>query len=430
MGASAGPGGELLTQEPGQGFVRVEGEDRSTSSVSDGSIFDLLRRRLSERRVESELPFDFAGGYVGYFGYGLKSGLGSPNRLEASTPDACFMAATRIVVFDHRASQAFAIGLVPPGISRREVTAKVDALCRRLERVPEFRGSRPAVEVDSYDAEFVGLALDRSAYLEAVAVAQRELHAGESYELCLTNRLSLAVGTTDPFEIFVRQRNLNPAPYGAFLRFGDLTILSSSPERFLRISPGGEVEARPVKGTRARGVGSEEDEGLREELRASAKDRAENLMIVDLLRNDLSRVCEVGSVTVDDLFGLETHPHVHQLVSTIRGRLRDDHDPLSCVEACFPGGSMTGAPKLRSMQILERLEPEPRGIYSGALGYLGLGGGIDLSIVIRTAVLRDGVATVGSGGAVTVRSDPEEEWREMLVKAQPLLDVLYDLTKR
>jgi para-aminobenzoate synthetase len=430
MGASAGPGGELLTQEPGQEFVRVDGEDRSTSSVADGSIFDLLRRRLRERRVESDLPFDFAGGYVGYFGYGLKSGLGSPNRLEAPTPDACFMAATEIVVFDHRASQAFAIGLVPPGVSRREVTAKVDALCGLLERVPELRGPRPVVEVDSYDAESVGLALDRSAYLEAVAIAQRELHAGESYELCLTNRLSLAVGTTDPFEIFVRQRNLNPAPYGAFLRFGDLTILSSSPERFLRISPGGEVEARPVKGTRARGVGSEEDEGLREELRASAKDRAENLMIVDLLRNDLSRVCQVGSVTVDDLFGLETHPHVHQLVSTIRGRLRDDHDPLSCVEACFPGGSMTGAPKLRSMQILERLEPEPRGIYSGALGYLGLGGGIDLSIVIRTAVLRDGVATVGSGGAVTVRSDPEEEWREMLVKARPTLDVLYDLAKR
>jgi para-aminobenzoate synthetase len=190
------------------------------------------------------------------------------------------------------------------------------------------------------------------------------------------------------------------------------------------------VEARPVKGTRARGTGAVEDEALREELRASAKDRAENLMIVDLLRNDLSRVCEVGSVTVDELFGLETHPHVHQLVSTIRGRLRDDRDPLGCVEACFPGGSMTGAPKLRSMQILQRLEPEPRGIYSGGLGYLGLGGGIDLNIVIRTAVLRDGLATVGSGGAVTVRSDPEEEWREMLVKARPILDVLCDVAKR
>jgi para-aminobenzoate synthetase len=430
MGSSAGPGGELLTQEPGQGLVRVVGEEQAAGSASDGSIFDVLRRRLRERRVESDLPFDLAGGYVGFFGYGLKSSLGSPNRREASTPDACFMAATQTVVFDHRSGDAFVIGLVPPGISRREVTATVDALCGRLERVPRFRGPGPVARIGSYDAESVGMALDRSAYLEAVGAAQRELHAGESYELCLTNRLSLAVGATDPFEIFVRQRNLNPAPYGAFLRFGDLTILSSSPERFLRISRDGEVEARPVKGTRARGAGSEEDEVLREELRASPKDRAENLMIVDLLRNDLSRVCEVGSVTVDDLFALETHPHVHQLVSTIRGRLRDDHDPLGCVEACFPGGSMTGAPKLRSMRILERLEPEPRGIYSGALGYLGLGGGIDLSIVIRTAVIRDGVATVGSGGAVTVRSDPEEEWREMLVKARPLLDVLDDVAKR
>jgi para-aminobenzoate synthetase len=430
MGSSEGAGGELLTQEAGEAFVRVDDQDRSTSSLSDGSIFDLLRRRLRERRVESDLPFDFPGGYVGYFGYGLKSSLGSPNRFEASTPDACFMAATQIVAFDHRSSEAFAIVLAPPGLSRREVTAKLDALHQRLERIPRSRRSRPLVEVGSWDAGSVDMALDRSQYLEAVATAQRELHAGESYELCLTNRLSLAVGSADPFEIFVRQRDLNPAPYGAFLRFGDLTILSSSPERFLRISPGGEVEARPVKGTRARGAGSEEDEALREELRASAKDRAENLMIVDLLRNDLSRVCEVGSVTVDELFGLETHPHVHQLASTIRGRLRDDRDRLSCVEACFPGGSMTGAPKLRSMQILQRLEPEPRGVYSGALGYLGLGGGIDLNIVIRTAVLCDGVATVGSGGAVTVRSAPEEEWREMLVKAGPILDVLHDFTRR
>jgi para-aminobenzoate synthetase len=423
MGASTGPGSELLTQDPGEAVVRVDREGGSSSSASDGSIFDLLRSRLRERRVESDLPFDLLGGYVGYFGYGLKSSLGSPNRREAATPDACFMAATQVVVFEPRSRQVFAIALVPPKASRREVMAQVDALCGRLERVPPPPRPRPA-EVKQQDAESMEVALDRPAYLEAVAAAQRELHAGESYELCLTNRFSLAVETGDPLELFLGQRRLNPAPYGAFLRCGDLTVLSSSPERFLRISRDGEAEARPVKGTRARGADGEEDERLREELRASAKDRAENLMIVDLLRNDLSRVCEVGSVVVDELFGLETHPHVHQLVSTIRGRLRDDHDPLSCVEACFPGGSMTGAPKLRSMQILERLEPEPRGIYSGALGYLGLGGAIDLSIVIRTAVLRDGVATVGSGGAITVRSDPEEEWQEMLVKARPTLDAL------
>jgi para-aminobenzoate synthetase len=424
IGCATGPGGELLTQEPGQDFVGVDNGDRSRGSVADGSIFDLLRERLGERRTDSDLPFDLVGGYVGYFGYGLKSRLGSPNRLESSTPDACFMAATQVVAFDHRSREAVAIGLVAPGTSRLEVETEVDALCRRLEGVPPGPGPRSTAEVDPHGAGSVDLALDRPAYLEAVAAAQRELHAGESYELCLTNRLSTAVGAVDPLAVFVRQRALNPAPFGAFLRFGDLTVLSSSPERFLRITRDGTVEARPVKGTRARGTTGEEDEALREELRGSAKDRAENLMIVDLLRNDLSRVCEVGSVEVDELFGLETHPHVHQLVSTIRGRLRDDRDPLGCIEAAFPGGSMTGAPKLRSMQILDRLEPEPRGIYSGALGYLGLGGGVDLSIVIRTAVLRDGLATVGSGGAVTVRSDPEEEWREMLLKARPTLDVL------
>jgi para-aminobenzoate synthetase len=455
IGTSTGPGTELLTQRPGEDRVWVVGEDGS-SSVADGSIFDLLRRRLRERRVECDLPFDFCGGYVGYFGYGLKRGLGSPNRFEAQDPDACFMAATRMVAFDERAGETFVIGVVPPVVPRDQVAAEVDALARSLKEIPPPRVSRPVPEVDTGSGDFdteaddadvdprpgpmpqparpadpglgspdpVDLALDHPAYLDAIAAAQQALHDGESYELCLTNRLRLPVGAADPLEVFVRQRSLNPAPYGAFLRLGDLAVLSSSPERFLRISPGGEVEARPVKGTRARGTTPAEDERLREELRTSIKDRAENLMIVDLLRNDLSRTCGVGSVVVDELIGLETHPHVHQLVSTIRGTLRDARDPLGCVEACFPGGSMTGAPKLRSMEILDRLETEPRGIYSGALGYLGLGGGVDLSIVIRTAVLRDGVATVGSGGAITVRSDPEEEWREMLLKARPMLNAL------
>jgi para-aminobenzoate synthetase len=426
IGCSTGAGAELLTQKPGDGHARVDGGD----AAADGSIFDLLRRRLRERRIEMDLPLDLPGGYVGYFGYGLKSSLGSPDRVEADTPDACFMAATRIVAFDHRARRTWVLGILPPGESREALSAEVDELCRQLEHVPEEPASPPELEPEPFDPELVEMALDRPAYLEAVAGAQRELVAGESYELCLTNRLTVEVGDVDPLEVFVRMRRRNPAPLGAFLRFGDLVVLSSSPERFLRIGGDGEVESRPVKGTRARGRGREEDERLREDLRGSIKDRAENLMIVDLLRNDLSRVCEVGSVRVDELFGLETHPHVHQLVSTIRGRLQADRDPLACVEASFPGGSMTGAPKLRSMLILDRLEPEPRGIYSGALGYLGLGGEIDLSIVIRTAVLRDGTATVGSGGAITVRSDPEEEWEEMLVKARPTLDVLCEFARR
>jgi para-aminobenzoate synthetase len=414
MGASSGPGAELLTQSP-------EGP----------SIFESLRRRLRERQIalaEADMPGDLPGGYVGYFGYGLKSRLGSPNRLQAETPDACFMAATVVVTFDHRERRAWAIGLVPPEEPREAVVSKIEDLRGRLEGVAA-EGARTEVSAPPFDPGPVEMALDHQAYLDAVATARRELVAGESYELCLTNRLTVEVGEVDPLAVFIRQRRLNPAPHGAFLRFGKLAILSSSPERFLRIAPGGKVETRPVKGTRPRGATEVEDEALRQELEASVKDRAENLMIVDLLRNDLSRVCEVGSVQVDELFGLETHPHVHQLVSTIRGRLRPDSDPLGCVEACFPGGSMTGAPKLRSMQILDRLEPVPRGIYSGALGYLGLGGTIDLSIVIRTAVLRDGVATVGSGGAVTVRSTPEEEWREMLVKAGPTLSVLCNLAR-
>jgi para-aminobenzoate synthetase len=406
MGAPLGAGGEVLSQEAGRDRARVEGGD-GPDAGGGGTIFDLLRARLAERRVDSGTPFDFLGGYVGYFGYGLKRTLGSPNRAEASVPDALLMAATRVFVFDHEERRAFVVGLVPPDEPRDEVAAEVDALAERLEAIAPAEQAEPLGASEPLDLDAVDMALDHDAYLEAVAAARRELFAGESYELCLTNRLAVEVGAVDPLAIFLRQRALNPAPHGAFLRFGELAILSSSPERLLRITTDGEVEARPVKGTRRRG-----------------RDRAENLMIVDLLRNDLSRVCEAGSVEVEELIGLETHPHVHQLVSTIRGRLRADRDPLGCVEACFPGGSMTGAPKLRSMQILERLEPESRGIYSGALGYLGLDGAVDLSVVIRTAVIRDGVATVGSGGAVTVRSDPEEEWREMLLKAGPTLRAL------
>jgi para-aminobenzoate synthetase len=330
-----------------------------------------------------------------------------------------------LVAFDHRSGDAFAIGVVPPEVSPIEVASEVDSLVRRSRQRPLSTAASVPVRPEPVDDKPpVELALNRAEYLDAIAAAQRALYAGESYELCLTNRLRVPADDIEPLAAFIQQRALNPAPFGAFLRFGDLVVLGSSPERFVRIAPDGAVEARPMKGTRARGANDPEDERLREELRASVKDRAENLMIVDLLRNDLSRACEVGSVVVDELIGLETHPHVHQLVSTIRGRLRDEVDAVGCVEACFPGGSMTGAPKLRSMEILDRIEPAPRGIYSGALGYLGLGGGVDLSIVIRTAVLRDGVATVGSGGAITVRSDPEEEWAEMLLKVVPLLAVL------
>jgi len=265
--------------------------------------------------------------------------------------------------------------------------------------------------------------LDRAQYLEAIAACRRALLDGESYELCLTNRVSRA-GAIDPFGTYRLLRRLSPAPYGAFLRLPGLAVLSASPERFLAIDAEGRVETRPIKGTRGRGDDPTTDAALARDLATSEKDRAENLMIVDLLRNDLSRVAIPGSVEVHGLFSVESFAQVHQLVSTVRARLAPGRDAIDCLEACFPGGSMTGAPKVRSMRILDELEPGPRGLYSGALGYLSLDGAADLSIVIRTIVVTAVSAHYGMGGAIVALSDAADEWQETLIKGRALAAVL------
>ncbi|MEV5506686.1 aminodeoxychorismate synthase component I [Streptomyces orinoci] len=417
LGDDSGPLAETLTYRTGEDTVTVR--DRTGRRTEDGTVFEVLQRRLRARRLTTPgLPFDLNGGYVGYFGYELKAECGSPNVHTAQTADAVWMFADRLVAVDHQEARTYVLALTTGGTEEtEEARAWVAATARRARTLTAPAPAPPAADGPGGDA---APARQRADYARDIADCLEQLRNGESYEICLTNRIRLPA-LRDPLAFHLLLRELNPAPYAAYLRLGELSVVCSSPERFLRIDREGTVESKPIKGTAPRGKDPAADEELRNSLTASAKTRAENLMIVDLLRNDLGRVCEVGSVEVPAYMVTETYATVHQLVTTVRGRLRRDVDPVACVRACFPGGSMTGAPKLRTMAIIDRLEPDARGVYSGTIGYFGLGGGADLNIVIRTAVTTPAGTVIGTGGAIVLDSDPDDEFDEVVLKGRALV---------
>ncbi|WP_159944427.1 MULTISPECIES: aminodeoxychorismate synthase component I [unclassified Nocardiopsis] len=398
--------GEILTYRVG-GAVRVRAAD-GTESTEPGSVFDALDRRVP-RPAPSGLPFDFNGGYVGYLGYELKADCGADRAHTSPHPDAVWLRCDRFVAVDHHQGRTYAVCADEDSDGDAWLERTAGALADLAPLDP------PAPAAPAAD---LARALERGheGYVDDVKECLAQLTAGESYEICLTNRLRLPHTGSD-LDTYRRMRAASPAPYAALLRLGPMSVLSASPERFLRVAADRTAESRPIKGTAPRRPDPAADARAAEELRTGAKTRAENLMIVDLLRNDLGRVCEVGSVEVPAFMYTESYATVHQLVSTVRGRLRPEVSALAAVRACFPGGSMTGAPKERTMRILDRLESSARGVYSGALGYVSSSGTADLNIVIRTAVLADGELTIGAGGAVVLDSDPEEEYEEMLLKA-------------
>jgi para-aminobenzoate synthetase len=267
-----------------------------------------------------------------------------------------------------------------------------------------------------------------ASYQEAFGAVQEHLHAGNSYEVNLTHRIGVA-GEVAPVAAYLRLRDLNPAPYAGFLQHdvagAEAWLLSSSPERYALVTADRALETKPIKGTTPRGATQEEDDAACQRLATDPKFRAENLMIVDLLRNDLAMVCDVGSVEVPVLMDVESYASVHQLVSTVRGRLRDDVSTVGALRALFPAGSMTGAPKLRTMEIIEEVESTPRGAYSGAFGWVSGDGRADLGVVIRSLLTTgDGTWTLGTGGGITVKSDVAEEYAETRWKAERLLAAL------
>ncbi|WP_067837064.1 aminodeoxychorismate synthase component I [Nocardia lijiangensis] len=417
LGDASGPLAEVVRYRVGDGSVVVETADGGRRTVA-GDVLDYLAAELRWRTAEiPDLPFDFACGYVGYLGYEVKADCGANAAHRAPTPDAQWIFADRLVVVDHVAGRTHLLALTDPAADTARAAADwLRDTAEALATLPTW-SNPPALEVDSDIAAVEGLlSRGRKRYLADIDVCLDRLHAGESYEICLTDNLTVAADTAG-LDFYRTLRRCNPAPYAAFLRFDDLEIACSSPERFLKIDRARTVESKPIKGTAPRGATPAEDERLRRELADSPKTRAENLMIVDLLRNDLGRVCQIGSVHVPKLMATETYTTLHQLVSTVRGTLRPDVDVVDCLRACFPGGSMTGAPKLRTMEIIDELETEARGVYSGTIGFLGLGGTADLNIVIRTAVRQGGEWRIGAGGAIVLDSDPDEEYREVLLKA-------------
>jgi para-aminobenzoate synthetase component 1 len=401
----------------------------------------MVAGRLGKYRCEHVpgLP-PFQGGAAGLFGYDLchhLERLPRPRFDEFEVPDLSVGFYDWVLAFDHAQDRAW---LVSTGFPETEPRQRLRRAAERLAEVkrrllePARNGTRrlstrrplsasqiapqwPAAGCPGLTSNF-----DRARYLAAVGRAVEYVHAGDCFQVNVAQRL-LAPARLSPLELYGRLRQRNAAPFAGYFDLGDFVIASASPERFLRVERG-EVETRPIKGTRPRGATPAEDAARMAELLASAKDRAENVMIVDLLRNDLGRVCAYGSVNVEAVCRLESYRTVHHLVSEVRGRLRPGLGPVDLLRAAFPGGSVTGAPKIRAMEIIAELEPTARGAYCGSLGYVGFDGGMDTSILIRTLTVGQGWVQFPVGGGIVADSVPEREYEETWHKAEGLLRAL------
>lgn len=393
-------------------------ENSDGKNTEHTGIFEYLQRAESFR-PDSAPPCPFVGGYVGWFGYELRHDCGSPTERAANTPDAMLIYADRFIAVDHLMNKSYIVAIDKHTNARRaeewldDCYEKVQLASSQLQPSPSSRSARASIEFH--------LDRDEPTYLADINRCLELIKQGETYQVCLTNEIS-CLSDVDPLDLYRTLRIVNPAPYAAFLRWPGGAVLSASPERFLSVDCDGTVETKPIKGTIRRDKDPVRDCALSEQLRMSEKDRAENVMIVDLLRNDLSRTCEVGTVAVPNLFEIESYQTVHQLVSTVQGRLGVEQNTIELLRNAFPGGSMTGAPKPRTLEFIDELEGRPRGVYSGALGWIGDDGAADLSIVIRTIVATGGRLTIGVGGGIVAASQPEAEFEEMLLKAQALIE--------
>ncbi len=396
-----------------------------------GNPFDALREILD--RFQSPPPLKnlpFTGGGVGYFGYPLHcfiEELPATTHDDLNLPDCYFAFYDAIVAFDHLSNRVYLCQSPADEASanrHQQQVEKLRSILKSENQPSQLRSEGFTFHVSRFTKSPIRSNFSEADYLSTVQRAKAYIASGDIYQVNLSQRLSTS-SDLPPAELYARLRQLSPAPFGAYLHCGDFHILSASPERFLRFWPDSRtVETRPIKGTRPRGLTPELDRKLAAALLHSEKDRAELLMIVDLERNDLGRVCEIGSVHVRELISLESYSNVHHLVATVAGTLRTDCDWIELLQSCFPGGSITGAPKIRAMELIDELEPTNRGVYTGAIGYLGFDGGMELNIAIRTCIVKDGLAYFHIGSGIVADSDPVSEYQETLDKARGWLAAL------
>jgi para-aminobenzoate synthetase component 1 len=393
-----------------------------------GNPFDVLERLLEIYRFDNlPLPVPFCGGAVGYLSYDLCHFI---ERLPTTAiddlmlPESYFGFYDIIVAYDNLKGKTY---IVSTGFPELDERPRLQRARKRLDEMkallasPHIPEMNPA-NVHKSSETVIKSNFTREEYIEAVNRVREYIAAGDVFQVNLSQRFETEL-TVTPYELFRRLHQINPAPFASYLNFDGLTVVSASPERFLRLD-GEYVETRPIKGTRPRGKNSVEDALLAEELLNSTKDRAENVMIVDLERNDLGRVCRYGSVKVTELAVLEAFPTVFHLTSTVTGRLRPDKNRVDLLKATFPGGSITGAPKVRAMEIIDELEPTRRSVYTGAIGYLGFDGNLGLNIAIRTFIVKGNKAYFQVGGGIIYDSSAEAEYQETLDKAKALIQAL------
>lgn len=405
-------------------YLKVKEEDGNlfvNGQPQEGSLKEFMGTYLKEHREENCTPLPMVAGAVGYmtYDYGRQfERIPSRHKKNVEMPEALFCFYDLYIIEDLTEEKLY--------FSTQQIFASADDYEHRLQSLckKNINGQKKTDAKGKKESKIeVSADFEKAEYLDAIDRMIRYIIEGDIYIANMTRQICIK-SSKEPYQVFEFLRRHNPSPFGGYCNYGDYQIVSASPERFLRIKDN-RVETRPIKGTRRRGADRQEDERLKEELAASEKDKSELLMIVDLERNDLNRACKPGSVEVTELFAVETYATVFHLVSTIRGTLDEDKTVMDLIEASFPGGSITGAPKIRAMEIIDELEHSSRGLYTGSMGYLSLDGSCDLNIVIRTAVFQNGVYHLGVGGGITAESELEFEYEETAQKAKAILEAVF-----